>query len=255
MTVKIAIANQKGGVGKTTTTINLGAALAEQGYKVLLVDLDSQANLTTSLGINPIRLGKSVFELLTNQATIEEILQQTSIKNLQVLPGHIDLSAADRVLSDIGRERILSKKLSNDLVKAYDFVFFDCGPTLNITTINALTAADYLIIPVQSEPMALYGLGHLINTIKLVQENTNPQLEVLGVLITMYVTRLSTSQEVVELVRRDFGNLVFKGQIRQRNNLTEMPARQLPVTEYAGRTDAAEDYRNLAREVLERVRR
>lgn len=250
---KIAIANQKGGVGKTTTTINLGAALAEQGYKVLLVDLDSQANLTTSLGINPVQLDKSVFNLLSSDTTADEIIQTTSIKNMQVLPGHIDLSAADRVLNDIGRERVLRKKLAVESVSKYDFVLFDCGPTLNITTINALTAADYLIIPMQSEPMALYGLGHLINTIKLVQENTNPQLEVMGVLITMYVTRLSSSQEVLELVRRDFGDLVFKSLIRQRNNLTEMPARQLPVTEYAGKTDAAEDYRNLAKEVLERV--
>ena len=254
MSRKIAVANQKGGVGKTTTTINLGAALAEQAYKVLLVDLDSQANLTTSLGINPVNLKKSAFNLLTSDATIEEIIQPTVIQNIQVLPGHIDLSAADRVLNDIGRERVLRKKLANKAAEVYDFILFDCGPTLNITTINALTAADYLIIPVQSEPMALYGLGHLINTIQLVQENTNSQLAVLGVLITMYMALLSSAQEVVELIRRDFGDGVFKTVIRQRNNLTEMPARQLPVTEYAGRTDAAEDYRNLAREVLERVR-
>ncbi|MEI6043982.1 MAG: AAA family ATPase [Chloroflexota bacterium] len=253
MSKKIAVANQKGGVGKTTTTINLGAALAEKGYKVLLVDLDSQANLTTSLGINPVRLTKSVFNLLTSEATLEEIIQTTSLANIQVLPGHIDLSAADRVLNDIGRERVLQKKLTSKSLDHYDFILFDCGPTLNITTINALTAADFLIIPVQSEPMALYGLGHLINTIKLVQENTNPQLTVMGVLITMYVTRLSSSQEVLELVRRDFGELLFKTLVRQRNNLTEMPARQLPITEYAGKTDAAEDYRNLAKEVLERV--
>lgn len=253
MSKKIAVANQKGGVGKTTTTINLGAALAEQGYKVLLVDLDSQANLTTSLGINPVFLQKSIFNLLSSDASVEEIIQSTALQNIQVLPGHIDLSAADRVLNDIGRERVLRKKLTGGVVEKYDFLLFDCGPTLNITTINALTAADYLLIPVQAEPMALYGLGHLINTIRLVQENTNSQLEVLGILITMYVARLSSSQEVLELIRRDFGDKVFETLIRQRNNLTEMPARQLPITEYAAKTDAAEDYRNLAKEVLERV--
>ena len=247
----IAICQHKGGTGKTVTCVNLGACLVEMGKRVLLIDTDPQAALTLSLGINPADLKQSVYDVLSNtDLPLTAIILANQIEGLDVAPAHINLAVADLQFGGrVGRERMLKKKL--DPVKdAYDFVLIDTGSTLGLLTINALAAADSVIIPIQAELLSLYGLKHLMDTVDLVRSELNEKLKVEGFVITMYDARTRLSAEVVENVRKTFGGQVFDAIIRRRVKLAEAPATASPITAYAHRSEAAEDYRCLARELL-----
>lgn len=249
----IAIAQHKGGAGKTVTTVNLGASLAELGKRVLAVDTDPQAALTISLGINPTNLERSIYDALADaNVPLGDIVLNSQIDNLSIAPSHINLAVADLEFGGrVGRERMLRKKL--DPVRPYyDFILIDCGPTLGLLTINALAAADSVLIPIQCELLSLYGLKHLLDTIDLVREELNEDLVIEGFLLTMYDARTRLSKEVTENIRKTFGDQVFQTIIRRRIKLAEGPAAGSPVTIYAGRSEAAEDYRNLAKELLTR---
>jgi chromosome partitioning protein len=249
----IAICQHKGGSGKTVTSINLGASLVERGKTVLLVDTDPQAALTLSLGINPTELERSIYDALAQaNLPLREIVRNAQITGLDVAPSHINLAVADLEFGGrVGRERMLRKKL--DPARAdYDFILIDCGPTLGLLTINALAAADSVLIPIQCELLSLYGLRHLLDTIELVREELNEDLEIEGFLLTMYDARTRLSEEVAENVRKTFGDQVFQTVIRRRIKLAEGPAAGSPVTVYANRSEAAQDYRNLAKELLSR---
>ncbi|MFQ5613216.1 MAG: ParA family protein [Anaerolineae bacterium] len=247
----IAVSQHKGGAGKTVTCVNLGACLAEMGKFVLLIDTDPQAALTLSLGINPTELERSIFDVIARpNLPLSEVVLNSQVSGLAVCPSHINLAVADLQFGGrVGRERMLKKKL-DPVRDDYDFILIDCGPTLGLLTINALTAADSVLIPIQSELLSLYGLKHLLDTIKLVCEELNENLEIEGFLLTMYDARTRLSEEVAENVRRTFGNQVLDTVIRRRIKLAEAPAAGSPITVYAGHSEAAEDYRNLARELL-----
>ena len=247
----IALAQHNGGIGKTSTCVNLGACLAELGKKVLLVDMDPQAALTQSLGINPSELKQSVYDVLANpDLSLCEVMIETEIPGLVVVPSHINLAVADLQFSGrVGRERMLRKKL-DAFRDDYDYTLIDCGPTLGLLTVNALSAADSVIVPIQSELLSLYGLKHLLDTITLVKEEINSDLAIEGYLLTMYDARTQLSRDVAENVRQTFGDQVFQTIIRRRVKLAEAPAAGRPITVYAGSSDAAEDYRQLARELV-----
>jgi len=249
----IAVAQHKGGAGKTVTCVNLGASLVELDKSVLLVDMDPQAALTLSLGINPTNLKRSIYDVLAHpDLPLREIVLNSQIPRLFVVPSHINLAVADLEFGGrIGRERLLKKKL-DPLKGNYDYVLLDCGPTLGLLTINALAAADSVIIPIQCELLSLYGLKHLIDTIELVREELNEGLEIEGFLLTMYDARTRLSKEVMENVQKTFGDKVFETVIRRRIKLAEGPAMGGPVTTYAARSEGAEDYRSLAKELIDR---
>jgi chromosome partitioning protein len=243
----VAFANQKGGVAKTTTTINLGVALQELGHRVLAVDLDPQGNLTMSLGLNPDSVRPSMFDVLVNQISIEEALFQ---RELDVVVSSIDLAAAEIALSShIGRERALSKALMQ-VSDRYDYIFIDTPPSLGLLTINALTAADAVIVPVQCEYLSLRGLAQLERTLELVRENLNPKVHIAGILPTMYDSRTVHGREAVEVLRSSFGDLVFETVIRKTIRFAEAPVKGESVLKYAPGSEAANTYRRLAREVL-----
>ena len=249
----IAIAQHKGGTGKTATCVSLGATLSELGKDVLLIDMDPQAAMTLSLGLNPADLEHSVYDVLADPTlSLGDIAVNSRVPRLYVAPSHINLTVADlRFGGHIGRERLLKKKL--DLVKGdFDFVLLDCPPQLGLLTINALTAADSVIVPIQCELLSLYGLKHLMDTITLVQEELNRALQIEGFLLTMYDKRVRLSKEVVKNIKNTFGDRVFQTVIRRRVKLAEAPAAGRPITQYAGRSDAAKDYRKLAKELLSR---
>lgn len=247
----IALTQHKGGVGKTVTSVNLGASLAELGKRVLLIDLDPQAALTQSLGFNPAQLPRSIYDALSQtDLHLQEVIMPSGHANLDFVPSHINLAVAELEFGGrVGRERILRKKL-DPVRAAYDMCLIDCPPTLGLLTINALAAADSLILPIQCELLSLYGLKHLMDTIQLVREEVNPALEIEGFLLTMYDSRTRLSEEVAENVRSTFGKQVFDTLIRRRVVLAEAPAVGQPITAFAGRSEAAEDYRNLAQELL-----
>lgn len=250
----IAVSQHKGGAGKTVTCVNLGASLAEMGKAVLLVDTDPQAALTLSLGINPTELKRSIYDALAHaDVPLSEIVLNSQVAGLAVVPSHINLAVADLQFGGrVGRERMLRKKL-DPMRHDYDFILIDCGPTLGLLTINALAAADSVIIPIQCELLSLYGLKHLLDTINLVREELNEGLEIEGFLLTMYDARTRLSEEVAENIRKTFGDQVFHTVIRRRVKLAEAPAAGSPITVYAGHSEAAEDYRNLAKELLNRA--
>ena len=212
----IAIANQKGGVGKTTTSVNLASALAVLEKKVLLIDADPQANATSGLGINVDEQKKGTYELLEHTATVEEATVQTSVPHLDLIPSHIDLVAIEIELVDKNQREFMLKKALVNVIDNYDFILIDCAPSLGLITLNALTAANAVIIPIQCEYFALEGLGKLLNTIKSVQKIHNKELDIEGLLLTMYDARLRLSNQVVEEVKKHFGTMVFKT-IIQRN--------------------------------------
>jgi len=249
----VALCNQKGGVGKTTTAINLGAALAELGRRVLLVDFDPQGSAAVGLGINPHTLEHSVYDVLLPRGGVDvaEVLMPTQIEGLDLLPGNIELSAAEvQLVSEVAREQTLARLLER-LRGDYDLILVDCAPSLGLLTVNALTAADRVIIPLESEFFALRGVALLTNTIATVQDRLNPRLGIMGILLTMY-DRTLHSREVMERVLEAFGDQVFHTVIRRTIKFPETTVAGEPITTYAATSAGATAYRMLAREVLAR---
>lgn len=248
-----AIANQKGGVGKTTTTINLGAALVETGRRVLLVDFDPQGSLSVGLGVNPHTLETSIYNLLMERQTdVHDVLRPTVVDGLDLLPSNIDLSAAEvQLVSEVAREQTLRRVLAK-VRHDYDVILIDCAPSLGLLTVNALTAADKVIMPLECEFFALRGIALLTDTIGKVQDRLNPELEILGILGTMYDARTLHSREVLERVVDAFGDVVFHTVIRRTIKFPETTVAGEPITTYAGTSPGATAYRMLAREVLAR---
>lgn len=249
----IAMCNQKGGVGKTTTTINLGAALAETGRRVLLVDFDPQGSLSVGLGVNPHTLELSIYNLLLNRgADINEVILNTVVDGLDLLPSNIDLSAAEvQLVSEVAREQTLGRVLGK-VRHEYDVILIDCAPSLGLLTVNALTCADWVLMPLELEFFALRGIALLTDTIEKVQERLNPDLKVLGILGTMYDSRTLHSREVLDRVVSAFGDVVFHTVIRRTIKFPETTVAGEPITTYATSSPGAEAYRSLAKEVLSR---
>ncbi len=249
----IAIANQKGGVAKTTTAINLSACLAELGYNVLLIDLDPQGNATSGLGIAKNKLVRCVYDVLINDVTIEQVIQKCDQKNLKVVPARILLAGAEiELVSQEYRETKLKLSLNNVLAN-YDFVFIDCPPSLGLLTINALAAATDVLIPIQCEYYALEGLTLLMNTLERVRKHINPNLNILGALLTMFDARTNLAIQVVDEVKKYFPQKVFRTIISRNVRLSEAPSHGKSINIYDSRSRGAEVYRELAKEVLERV--
>lgn len=245
----IAIANQKGGVGKTTTSITLSTILAKNNKKVILIDADPQGNATSGLGVQK-EIEKSVYELLIEDIPIQETLKDSSIKNLKVCPSNINLAGAEvELVSMMSREQRLKEKLE-DIKDEYDYIIIDCPPSLGLITLNAFTAANSVLIPIQCEYYALEGLGQLINTINLVKKHLNKTLEVEGALLTMYDARTNLSNQVVEEVKEYFGNKVYKTVIPRNIKLSEAPSYGMPITEYDSRSKGAKSYEKFVKEFL-----
>ncbi|MGI8459269.1 MAG: ParA family protein [Propionibacteriaceae bacterium] len=251
----IAMCNQKGGVGKTTTTINLGAALAEVGRSVLLVDFDPQGSLSVGLGVNPHTLEVSIYNLLLGRdVTVDEVIAPTNVAGLDILPSNIDLSAAEvQLVSEVAREQTLLRVLEK-VRDRYDVILIDCAPSLGLLTVNALTAAQYVLMPLECEFFALRGIALLTDTIAKVQDRLNPQLQILGILGTMYDSRTLHGREVLERVVQAFGDIVFHSVIRRTVKFPETTVAGEPITTYASSSPGAAAYRSLAREVLVRCR-
>ena len=247
----VAIANQKGGVGKTTTTINLSTILAKKGKKVLMVDTDPQGNATSGLGIDK-SVHFSVYDVIINDVEIENTLQTTMVKNLDVCPSNINLAGAEvELVSMMSREQRLKEKL--DCVKdKYDYIVIDCPPSLGLITLNAFTASDSVLIPVQCEYYALEGLGQLINTINLVKKHLNPNLEIEGALLTMFDIRTNLSNQVVKEVSKYFENKVYKTVIPRNVRLSEAPSYGMPISIYDPKSKGARSYEKFAKEFLKK---
>lgn len=245
----IAVANQKGGVGKTTTVINLGVALAELGHSVLVIDLDPQSALSISAGINVAALPHSVYDVLMNaDVPIRDVIQPLRPR-LDILPASIDLAGAEmELMSEIGREGILRDRLEK-IREEYDYILVDCPPSLGLLTVNALTAANGVIIPLQSEYLAMRGMQHLLQTIDKVRKKVNPNLKIIGVLGTMYDGRTAHAREVMDEVRAVFGDLVFAPVIKKSIRFAEAPVANLSLIEYAPNHEGAQAYRQLAKEI------
>ena len=248
----ISIANQKGGVGKTTTAVNLSASLAVLEKRVLLVDCDPQANATSGIGVNPDELESSVYECILGQAEAEDVIFETDTPNLDLLPTRIDLVGAEvELVNEKGREQHLARVLG-PLRDRYDYIIIDCSPSLGLITLNALTASDSVIIPIQSEYFALEGLGKLLNTVRIVQTRLNPHLAIEGLLITMYDRRLRLARQVVEDVRSHFKQLVFETLIYRNTSLAEAPSYGKSIIMHDATSTGAINYLNLAQEILTR---
>ncbi len=248
----IAIANQKGGVGKTTTTVNLAASLGVLEKKVLLIDADPQANATSGLGIEVDNVKLGTYQLLEHTKTAKETIIQTSSPNVDLIPAHIDLVAIEIELVDKDEREHMLKKATTALKDLYDYILIDCAPSLGLLTLNALTAADSVIIPIQCEYFALEGLGKLLNTIKSIQKIHNPDLDIEGMLLTMYDSRLRLSNQVVEEVRKHFGDMVFDTIIQRNVRLSEAPSYGESIIKYDVSSKGAANYLNMANEVVKK---
>lgn len=251
----IAIANQKGGVGKTTTAFNLGACLAADGKKVLLVDADPQANATSGLGLDPKAAPASIYECLVDDYPAADAVQPTCVEGLEIISSNINLVGAEvELMNRRDRERTLARAI-NPLRDNYDYILIDCSPSLGVITVNALTAADSVIIPVQSEYFALEGISQLLNTIRIIKSRLRPQLEIEGFLLTMYDARLRLANQIFEELKAHFGNMVFSTVIPRNIKLSESPSHGLPVILYDPESRGAIAYCQLSRELTARNRR
>lgn len=248
----IAVFNQKGGVGKTTSNVNISAGLAEQGYKVLTIDIDPQGNTTSGLGVQKNELEKTIYDVLLGEMNMDDIKTKTPMKNLELIPSNMDLAGAEIELLDIKEREYLLKNAINETRKNYDYIFIDCPPAVNILTLNALTAADSVIVPIQCEYYALEGLTHLISTIKLVQKKLNPNLYIDGIIFTMYDARTNLSLQVVEEVKKYFSKEIYTTLIPRNVRLGEAPSHGLPIMIYDEKSKGSESYRMLVEEILER---
>lgn len=253
MSKVISIANQKGGVGKTTTAINLSASLAVLEFKVLMVDTDPQANATSGIGFDPRNIKASIYECITNEdVEPRDIILQTMVNNLSILPSHIDLVGAEIEMINLANREKKMKAVLDKVKNDYDFVIIDCSPSLGLITVNALSASDSVIIPVQCEYFALEGLGKLLNTIKIVQQRLNPALDIEGILLTMYDQRLRLSNQVVDEVKMHFQDIVFESVIQRNTKLSEAPSFGVPVIMHDANSKGALNYLALAAEILKK---
>lgn len=252
MTRILALANQKGGVGKTTTAINLSAALAADGKRVLLVDADPQANASSGLGVDIRDLQASIYECLVNGLDPHEAVIKTEVEHLDLIPSHIDLVGAEIEMLNLPDREQLLKRVLQQVRGDYDYILIDCSPSLGLITVNALTAADSVIIPVQCEFFALEGIAKLLNTIKIIKSQLNPNLSIMGFVLTMYDNRLRLSNQVLDEVKRHFGDMVFRTVIARNVRLSEAPSHGQTILDYEPKSKGALAYKALAKEVMKR---
>ena len=247
----IAIANQKGGVGKTTTTINLAACVAEKGKKVLVIDTDPQGNATTGFGIEKNELDNTVYELMLGECSVKECIIPDVIDNLSLIPSNVNLAAAEIELVDKARKEYVLKNEIDWVKDQYDYIFIDCPPSLSMLTVNSMTTADSVLVPIQCEYYALEGLSQLIHTVNLIRKKINPNLTMEGVVFTMYDARTNLSSDVVETVKSNLNSRIYQTIIPRNVRLAEAPSHGLPINLYDSKSSGAESYRNLAKEVME----
>lgn len=246
----ISIANQKGGVGKTTTAINLSSCLSEAGQKILMIDFDPQGNATSGIGLEKGQINKTVYDLLVGECELRECLIKNVVENLDVLPSDVDLAGAEIELLEIENKELLLKYQLEKIKEKYDFIIIDCPPSLSLLTINALTASDTVIVPIQCEYYALEGLSQMLNTINLVHKKLNTSLQLEGVVFTMYDARTNLSLEVVENVKQNLNKSIYKTIIPRNVRLAEAPSHGMPINLYESKSTGAESYRLLAAEVI-----
>ena len=252
MTKVIAVGNQKGGVGKTTTSINLSACIAQKGKKVLVIDIDPQGNTTSGLGVDKNQVENTVYELMLGECSVEDCVMENIFENISIMVSNINLAAAEIELIGIEEKEYIIKNKISEIEKDYDYIIIDCPPSLNMLTVNAMTTANRILVPIQCEYYALEGLSQLLHTIELVKERLNPELEMEGVVFTMYDARTNLSLQVVENVKSNLKQAIYKTIIPRNVRLAEAPSHGMPINVYDSKSAGAESYRLLAQEVIHR---